>query len=353
MAYLELTNISKNFNNVVAVKDFNLNIDKGQLVSFLGPSGCGKTTTLRMIAGFETPNEGTILLDGIDISNIPLNKRGIGMVFQAYALFPNMTIRENVMFGLKMQHMPKNQMAEVADKVLDLVRLKNTAKRYPHQLSGGQQQRIALARALAIEPRVLLLDEPLSALDAEVRVALRGEIRRIQSNLGITTVYVTHDQEEALSISDLVVVMNNGFIEQIGTPQEIYRKPNTRFVATFIGTANEFLGVVADRSTVKCDEITISTSRAGEHTVDSKVVVLVRPEYIEVFDQKPEGTPTNIFEGEIDTITFHGAITRLGINAGGKMITADVTITGRSALSHHQHVWLSFGPDYCQVMSEA
>ena len=165
------------------------------------------------------------------------------MVFQAYALFPNMTIRDNVMFGLKMQHKTKAEMSEKADKVLDLVRLKSTAKRYPHQLSGGQQQRIALARALAIEPRVLLLDEPLSALDAEVRVALRGEIRRIQSSLGITTVYVTHDQEEALSISDLVVVMNNGLIEQIGTPQEIYRKPSTRFVATFIGTANEFRGV--------------------------------------------------------------------------------------------------------------
>jgi putative spermidine/putrescine transport system ATP-binding protein len=353
MAYLELTNVSKNFNNVIAVKDFNLNIQKGQLVSFLGPSGCGKTTTLRMIAGFETPDAGTIMLDNQDISNIPPNKRGIGMVFQAYALFPNMTIKENVMFGLKMQHKPKNEMSEMADTVLDLVRLKNTSKRYPHQLSGGQQQRIALARALAIQPRVLLLDEPLSALDAEVRVVLRGEIRRIQSNLGITTVYVTHDQEEALSISDLVVVMNNGVIEQVGTPQEIYRKPNTRFVATFIGTANEFHGVVADKTTVKCDEINVSTTHVAEYPIGSKVVVLVRPENIEVFDQLPAGSPVNMLEGEIDTITFHGAITRLGINAGGKMITADVTITGRSALTHHQHVWLSFGSDYCQVMPEA
>jgi putative spermidine/putrescine transport system ATP-binding protein len=306
-----------------------------------------------MIAGFETPDVGTIMLDNQDISNIPPNKRGIGMVFQAYALFPNMTIKENVMFGLKMQHKPKNEMSEMADKVLDLVRLKNTSKRYPHQLSGGQQQRIALARALAIQPRVLLLDEPLSALDAEVRVVLRGEIRRIQSNLGITTVYVTHDQEEALSISDLVVVMNNGVIEQVGTPQEIYRKPNTRFVATFIGTANEFHGVVADKTTVKCDEINVSTTHVAEFPIGSKVVVLVRPENIEVFDQLPAALLANMLEGEIDTITFHGAITRLGINAGGKMITADVTITGRSALTHHQHVWLSFGSDYCQVMQEA
>ena len=353
MAYLELTNVSKNFNNVVAVDNFNLQIQKGQLVSFLGPSGCGKTTTLRMIAGFETPDSGTIMLDGEDISNIPPNKRGIGMVFQAYALFPNMTIKENVMFGLKMQHKPKKEMSDTADNVLDLVRLKNTAKRYPHQLSGGQQQRIALARALAIQPRVLLLDEPLSALDAEVRVVLRGEIRRIQSSLGITTVYVTHDQEEALSISDLVVVMNNGVIEQVGTPQEIYRKPNTRFVATFIGTANEFHGVVADQQTVKCDQIQITTSHVATHPSGSKVVVLVRPENIEVYDQQPSGSLTNLLEGEVDTITFHGAITRLGINAGGRMITADVTITGRAALTHHQHVWLRFGSEYCQVMPEA
>ena len=236
MAYLELTDVSKDFGNVVAVKDFDLSIEKGQLVSFLGPSGCGKTTTLRMIAGFEIPDSGMILLGDEDISKTPPNRRGIGMVFQSYALFPNMTILENVMFGLKMQHKPKKEMTEMAEKVLDLVRLQNTAKRYPHQLSGGQQQRVALARALAIQPRVLLLDEPLSALDAEVRVVLRGEIRRIQSDLGITTIYVTHDQEEALSISDLVVVMNNGLVEQIGTPQEIYRKPDTRFVATLMSS---------------------------------------------------------------------------------------------------------------------
>ncbi|MHC1783600.1 MAG: ABC transporter ATP-binding protein [Anaerolineaceae bacterium] len=353
MAYLELAHINKGFNNIVAVKDFNLSIEKGQLVSFLGPSGCGKTTTLRMIAGFETPESGTIFLDNSDISNIPPNRRGIGMVFQSYALFPNMTIRENVMFGLRMQRKPKDEMHEMADKVLDLVRLKNTARRFPHQLSGGQQQRIALARALAIEPRVLLLDEPLSALDAEVRVALRAEIRRIQSTLGITTVYVTHDQEEALSISDLVVVMNNGLIEQIGPPQEIYRKPKTRFVATFIGTANEFHGIVIEDAMIRCDELTLSVPQNKRFDAGSKVVVLVRPENIEVFDEKPADSLTNAFEGEIDTITFHGAITRLGINAGGKMITADVTNTGHSTPNYHQHVWLSFKSHFCQVMPQA
>ncbi len=189
MAYLELKNVHKTFGNVKAVSDFTLDIEKGTLVSFLGPSGCGKTTTLRMIAGFEQPDEGSILLDNEDITQVSPNQRDIGMVFQAYALFPNMSVRQNIAFGLKMKKTPKAEIEKRVDEVLELVRLKDTAKRYPHQLSGGQQQRIALARALAVRPRVLLLDEPLSALDAEVRVALRGEIRHIQSELAITTVY--------------------------------------------------------------------------------------------------------------------------------------------------------------------
>jgi putative spermidine/putrescine transport system ATP-binding protein len=352
MAYLDLTNVCKTFNNVVAVKDFTLPIEKGQLVSFLGPSGCGKTTTLRMIAGFELPDSGTIFLDGEDISKVAPNKRGIGMVFQAYALFPNMTILENIMFGLKMQKKPKQYAEKKAKEVLDLVRLGNTSKRYPHQLSGGQQQRIALARALAIEPRVLLLDEPLSALDAEVRVVLRGEIRRIQTELGITTVYVTHDQEEALSISDEVVVMNSGLIEQIGTAQQIYRKPQTRFVATFIGTANEFHGIVQDSRSALCDEMVVNSDNLVDFARGSRIVILIRPENVEVFDEKPVDLRNNLFEGEIETLTFHGAITRLGINAAGKHITADVNLTGRSMLKHHQHVWLDFRPEYCQVMPD-
>src|SRR5512139_3255631 len=225
MAYLELRHVSKAYSGVDVVHDFSLDIEKGTLVSFLGPSGCGKTTTLRMIAGFEQLDEGSIRLDGADITTVPPNRRDIGMVFQAYALFPNKTVRDNIAFGLRMKKTPKNEIAEKVDTVLEMIRLQETADRFPHQLSGGQQQRIALARALAVEPRVLLLDEPLSALDAEVRVVLRGEIRRIQSELAITTVYVTHDQEEALSISDKVVVMNKGLIEQVGAPEEIYRMP--------------------------------------------------------------------------------------------------------------------------------
>lgn len=348
MAYLELTNVAKYFNNTPAVRDFNLAIEKGQLVSFLGPSGCGKTTTLRMIAGFETPDQGMITLEGEDISKIPPNKRNIGMVFQSYALFPNMTILDNVCFGLKMHKVEKSRIKPKAMEVLDLVRLADTANRYPNQLSGGQQQRIALARALAIEPRVLLLDEPLSALDAEVRVALRGEIRRIQTSLKITTVYVTHDQEEALSISDRVVVMDKSHIEQVGTPQEIYLKPNTKFVATFIGTANEFKGKNTADGTILFEDMVIYSDEAGNYPAGSDVVALVRPEKVRVHMTKPEGLTQNLFEGVVETITFHGSSTRLGIRVGSKLMTADVA--GKEIYSYDQKVWVSFQSDACQVL---
>jgi len=351
MSYLELRNVFKTFANVTAVRDFTLDIDKGTLVSFLGPSGCGKTTTLRMIAGFETPDSGTIKLDSGDITQVVPNKRDIGMVFQAYALFPNMTVRQNVAFGLKMKNTPKEQMDKRIDEVLEMVRLADTAKRYPHQLSGGQQQRIALARALAVQPRVLLLDEPLSALDAEVRVALRGEIRRIQSELAITTVYVTHDQEEALSISDKVVVMEGGVIQQVGTPEEIYRAPQTRFVATFIGTANQFFGKVQDKQHVLVDELSLEVENLEGCATGQQVVVLVRPEYIQVTTQKPERSGCNIVSGVVETITFHGAVTRLGVNANNQRIVADINVSETGPIGLNQKVWLLFGSNACKVMA--
>src|SRR6202795_209651 len=210
----------------------------GEFFSFLGPSGCGKTTTLRMIAGFEQPTAGTITIGGTDITHRPPNRRNIGMVFQSYALFPNMSVADNIGFGLKVRKRPKDQIRKRVGELLEMINLPNKGDRYPWQLSGGQQQRVALARALAIEPQVLLLDEPLSALDAKIRVALRTEIRSIQRQLGITTVYVTHDQEEALSLSDRVVVMSEGRVEQIGAPADIYNFPATPFVASFVGTLN-------------------------------------------------------------------------------------------------------------------
>ena len=351
MAYLELRNVNKSFAGVTVVRDFTLDIHKGSLVSFLGPSGCGKTTTLRMIAGFEQLDTGTIHLDGSDIVPVPPNRRDIGMVFQAYALFPNMTVRENVAFGLRMRKTPKSEMDRMVDNVLEMVRLQETAKRFPHQLSGGQQQRIALARALAVQPRVLLLDEPLSALDAEVRVALRGEIRRIQSELGITTVYVTHDQEEALSISDKVVVMNKGIIEQVGTPEEIYRTPQTRFVATFIGTANQFLGTVAGKNKVNCKNIELLTSNFKGYNEGQAVVVLVRPENIQVQIEQSHQKDWNIIPGTVETITFHGAVTRLGVNVQGQRVVADITVANTQPVSLNQNIWLFFPPDVCKVMA--
>ena len=350
MSYLELKNVSKSYSGLDVVHDFNLDIEKGTLVSFLGPSGCGKTTTLRMIAGFEQLDNGSIQLDGSDITGFPPNRRGIGMVFQAYALFPNKTVRENISFGLRMKKTPRNEIGKKVDAVLELVRLQETANRYPHQLSGGQQQRIALARALAVQPRVLLLDEPLSALDAEVRVVLRGEIRRIQSELAITTVYVTHDQEEALSISDKVVVMNKGIIEQVGAPEEIYRAPQTRFVATFIGTANQFMGIASGRDTVVCKNIKLLADGVKSFTDGQEVVALVRPENILIQAEEPKRSDWNVIPGVVETITFHGAITRLGVSASGQRVVADVNVTNTKPVSLNQKIWLLFPPSACQVM---
>ena len=352
MTYLNLQNVSKSYANVLAVNNFNLEIEKGSLVSFLGPSGCGKTTTLRMIAGFEMLDSGTIYLDGEDISNIPPNRRDIGMVFQSYALFPNMSVRDNIAFGLKMRKTPKAEINKRVNEVLEMIRLEDTEKRFPHQLSGGQQQRIALARALAARPRVLLLDEPLSALDAEVRVALRAEIRRIQTEMAITTVYVTHDQEEALSISDRVVVMSKGNIEQVGTPEEIYRSPKTRFVATFIGTANQFHGVASDGICVACDNIRLQTGDLKEFSLGQKVLVLVRPENIRVETEKPLEQNDNVIPGKVETITFHGAVTRLGVNIGNQRVSADITVANATSVVLNQNIWLAFSAQTCQVMAE-
>ena len=246
MAGIELRQLHRRFGDVVALAGIDLDVPTGEFVSFLGPSGCGKTTALRIVAGFDRPTSGQVLIDGKDVTRVPPNRRDIGMVFQAYSLFPNMTAERNVEFGLRVRKESRGARRARAHELLELVGLGHAADRYPHQLSGGMQQRVALARALAIEPRLLLLDEPLSALDAKIRVSLREEIRQIQQQLGITTVFVTHDQEEALSISDRIVVMNAGKADQIGAPAEIYNRPATRFVANFVGTLNLIEAKVVD-----------------------------------------------------------------------------------------------------------
>src|SRR5688500_15427266 len=246
MAFLDLSDVRKNYGQQTMVHKFDLDVQRGEFVSFLGPSGCGKTTTLRMVAGFEIPTAGAIKIDGRDITGLRPNQRNVGMVFQSYALFPNMTVADNVAFGLKIARKPASEIRSRVEEMLKLIKLPQLGERYPYQLSGGQQQRVALARALAHKPKVLLLDEPLSALDAKIRVSLREEIRALQRTLGITTIFVTHDQEEALSMSDRVVVMNEGRAEQVGTPFEVYNQPTTRFVANFVGTLSVLKGKVLD-----------------------------------------------------------------------------------------------------------
>jgi putative spermidine/putrescine transport system ATP-binding protein len=316
MGFVELSHIQKRFGTFSAVEDFELSARRGEFVSFLGPSGCGKTTTLRMIAGFEYPDSGRIIIDGRDITRIPPNRRNVGMVFQSYALFPNMTVANNVGFGMRVKKRPNEVIRKRVGELLDMISMPEKADRYPYQLSGGQQQRVALARALAIEPQVLLLDEPLSALDAKIRIILRKEIRAIQRQLGITTVYVTHDQEEALSLSDRVVVMSEGRIEQIGTPFEIYNFPATAFVASFVGTLNLVVAGVVDASagrlSIEGQEVRTTKAVSGEGA-DGQVTLAVRPEGISLGDG-PEGA--NRLRGRIEDINFLGSIVRLRLGLG-------------------------------------
>jgi len=326
MGFLTLENISKIFGATPAVSDFNLAIEKSEFISFLGPSGCGKTTTLRMIAGFELPTTGRIILDGEDITHQSPNQRNVGMVFQSYALFPNMTVAQNIGFGLEVRKFPPAEMKRRVEEMLALIHMEDYGGRYPYQLSGGQQQRVALARALAIQPRVLLLDEPLSALDAKIRAELRLEIRRIQQTLGITTVYVTHDQEEALSLSDRVVVMNRSRIEQVGTPNEIYNYPTTEFVASFVGQLNVLpvtdLDVKAQTCRLGGQPIYLD-SKESKRPIDSSPRLAIRPEEFALgpatqLDQ-------NEIRGRVETLIFLGAIVRLRVQiAPGLLISADL-----------------------------
>jgi putative spermidine/putrescine transport system ATP-binding protein len=334
MAYLELQNLHREFaGGVKALDGIEVELGQGEFLSLLGPSGCGKTTALRLVAGFDRPDEGRIVIDGKDITNVAPAKRDMGMVFQAYSLFPNMTAAQNVEFGLKIRGRNKGERAGRVGELLELVGLGHAGTRYPHQLSGGMQQRVALARALAIEPRVLLLDEPLSALDAKVRVQLREEIRRIQLELGITTLYVTHDQEEALAVSDHVAVMYRGRIEQIGPPAEMYSRPATPFVAEFIGTMNRLEATIADGSsgTVEHGGVTLSVEAARGRTRGERVLVLIRPETVELSPTNGAGG-ANTLSGEVIAQTFLGPVTRLKVVGPGADLIADVSTAKASTL---------------------
>jgi putative spermidine/putrescine transport system ATP-binding protein len=334
MAYLELQNLHREFaGGVKALDGIEVQLGQGEFLSLLGPSGCGKTTALRLVAGFDRPDEGRIVIDGKDVTNVAPAKRDMGMVFQAYSLFPNMTAAQNVEFGLKIRGRNKGERSGRVGELLELVGLGHAGTRYPHQLSGGMQQRVALARALAIEPRVLLLDEPLSALDAKVRVQLREEIRRIQLELGITTLYVTHDQEEALAVSDHVAVMYRGRIEQIGPPAEMYSRPATPFVAEFIGTMNRLEATIADPSTgtVEHGGVTLSVEAARGRARGERVLVLIRPETVELSPANGAGG-ANTLSGEVIAQTFLGPVTRLKVVGPGADLIADVSTAKAATL---------------------
>jgi len=308
-ATVEFIDVIKDFSGQRALSGVTLSVQPGEFVALLGPSGCGKTTALRALSGLEQVDGGSILIDGVDVVDVPVNKRDMGMVFQSYSLFPHMTTVENVEFGLRMRKVPATERRERATATLDLVGLGSLATRYAHQLSGGQQQRVALARALVTRPRVLLLDEPLSALDAKVRLQLRDEIRRIQTELGITTLFVTHDQEEALAVADRVAVMRDGNIEQIGTPEELYLSPVNPFVADFVGLSNR---VAAENSGGIVTVLGTRLPLLGERQPDGPVTALIRPEDVELAS---DGIP-----GTVVASSFLGSMRRTQVRVSDDLV---------------------------------
>lgn len=354
--YLTLNNITKvfpprgNVAEVTAVNDVSLEIAKGDLVTLLGPSGCGKTTTLRMIAGFEFPSSGEIVLDGEKINSLPPHKRDMSMVFQSYAIFPHLTVFENIAYGLNVKKMAKNEIQKKVDWVLGLVHLEGFGSRSPGQLSGGQQQRVALARALVMEPKVLLMDEPLSNLDAKLREEMRTEIRRIQKTLNITSVYVTHDQIEAMTLSDKIVVMNQGIIEQVGNPVEIYRFPNSKFVANFIGRANFIDGKVISQNTTELvanvmgKKIPLARSNFSFSEGDA-IILIVRPEMMHI---KKAG---ETYDGIIRTAVYLGNNIEYIVEVGGNLLTGTETDPNILDMFHEgEHVTVGIAENCVQIL---
>jgi putative spermidine/putrescine transport system ATP-binding protein len=345
-APVSLTNLNRHFGAVRALDGLTVDVAPGELVALLGPSGCGKTTALRILAGFETADSGTVTVDGKEISHVPASRRDMGMVFQSYSLFPNMSALDNVGFGLRLRKKSGAERKRRAGELLEMVGLAKQAGQYPHQLSGGQQQQVALARALAIEPRVLLLDEPLSALDAKVRLQLREQIRALQQRLGTTTLFVTHDQEEALSMSDRVGVMKDGKLEQIATPSELYSEPATAFVAEFVGTMNRIPGRLdgtGDR--VSAVGQTVPVIGGAADALAGDVDVLVRPEGLNIA-AGPNGN------GIVADRTFLGSTTRISVLLDGDhMVKIDQPSTVAAGLPPGTSVQISL-PDRAVLVSE-
>ncbi len=329
---LQVTGVVKKFDEVTALAGVSIDVNRGEIVCFLGPSGCGKTTLLRVIGGFYEQNEGDIHLDGELINGIPPERRDTVMFFQNYALFPHMTVFENVTYGLRVRRVPKKEMAQKTAEILSLIQLEGMEDRFPNQLSGGQQQRVALARALILNPKLLLLDEPLSNLDAKLRAYMRDEITKIRENLNLTIIFVTHDQEEAMSIADRIAVMRNGLIEQVGSPLEIYRYPESVYVANFVGSANFLKATVTGVDTGGAVEIDTAMGRlkmtAPRKTYHpgEKVVALIRPENLSVVfpEDRQQASENGLFEGKIIKRAYLGALITYTIEVGGETLTVNV-----------------------------
>lgn len=320
---VELRNVVKHYGAVTAVQPMNLGVEPGTFVTLLGPSGCGKTTTLRMIAGLAAPSDGDILIKGVRVNDVPIHRRNLGLVFQNYALFPHKTVFDNVAFGLKYRKIAKADIAQRVRNALDLVQLPQMVDRYPNQLSGGQQQRIALARAIVVEPDVLLLDEPLSALDANLREEMRVELKKIQDQLGITTIFVTHDQSEALAMSDKIIVMNEGWIEQEGSPEDVYTRPRSEFVARFLGNSNLLDGRVishdADRIRVEVDgmgEIRAHADGSNGLRAGDRVRLVARAEKLHLSAEPGAEADSTCLPGRIDAVDYQGQAARYFVTVG-------------------------------------
>ena len=354
-SYLKIERLTKQFGSFTALKDISLEIFLGEFVCFLGPSGCGKTTLLRAIAGLDVQTSGRIFQGGKEISNLPASQRDFGIVFQSYALFPNLSVAANVGYGLVSHGLPKVEIKTRVNDLLRLVGLPDSGGKYPAQLSGGQQQRIAVARALALSPGLLLLDEPLSALDARVRAHLRVEVRRLHQRLGVTTIMVTHDQEEALTMADRIVVMNQGVIEQIGSPTEIYRKPASAFVADFVGTTNFLPGVVAGPGHVRFGEINLACDLDIRLGPGNDVTLAIRPEDVVIRNIGPS-TP-NTFTARVAEIEFLGSFCRVGlaVNGGDPSLVADFSINAVRdlAIAEGKSMPVALPPDRLRVFPRA
>ncbi len=353
--YLQVENVHKTFGQFVALRDIYLDVYPGEFVCLLGPSGCGKTTLLRIIAGLEDQNSGRIIQAGKDVSKLPAAKRDFGIMFQSYALFPNLTAAQNIAYGLQNAKEPKQKIQARVEELLALVGLEGFEQKYPSQMSGGQQQRVALARALALSPGLLLLDEPLSALDAQVRVKLRTEIAQLQKRLGITTVMVTHDQAEALAMADRAVVMDKGYIAQVGTPRMIYQRPNTPFVASFIGVMNFLRGVVVASNQVRCGNIILDVAQ-NEALPNQNVTIAIRPEDIQILSQDSSDLVPNVLMSEVQTIEFLGSAYRVALSPEGnakELITVELSTqeARRVNLSPNIFLKLQFPPERIQVFA--